>query len=238
MPSFEAMRQGYLNLWGKMTVERSQEALGAAEGIIQDKARYQNVEKATGVPWFFIGPVHHRESNRSFAGVLHNGERIIGTGRKTSLVPAGRGPFDSWDGAAIDAMEFMRLDKVPQWDLARTLYEFERYNGFGYIKHKVNSPYVWAGTNMQQPGKYVSDGNFDAGHIDTQLGCAAMLSKLMELDESIAQQLGSPGQDATDDSEPGRFLTLKDYGTAALATELASRHEVEWVDVRYRKPTA
>ena len=86
MPSFEAMSQGYQNLWNRMEVTRQPDALEAAEGIIADRARYENVQKATGVPWFFIGPVHHRESNRSFAGVLHNGERIIGTGRKTSLV--------------------------------------------------------------------------------------------------------------------------------------------------------
>lgn len=228
MPSFEDMRQGYQNLWNKMQVERTAEAREAAQGIIEDKARYQNVEKATGVPWWFIGPVHHRESGRSFAGILHNGERIIGTGRKTSLVPAGRGPFASWDEAAVDALKLQKLDQVDAWTLPRTLYEFERYNGFGYVKHKINSPYVWAGTNLQQKGKYTADGKFDPNHMDMQLGCAAMLSELMQLDETIASQIGG-GTVVT----PGN---LEGFTTDELIIELMSRNHVESVNVTYRKP--
>ena len=238
MPAFKDMEAGYANLWARMQVVRAEEALKSAQGILEDRARYENVEKSSGVPWFFIGPVHHRESNRSFAGVLHNGERIIGTGRKTRLVPAGRGPFASWDEAAIDALRLQKLDQVDEWTLARILFEFERYNGFGYIKQRINSPYVWAGTNLQQPGKYVRDGVFDRNHMDRQLGCAAMLAKLMELDDSIAVQLGitGEGEDASGDEEPGPFTTIKDYDTDALIIELTSRPHIENVQVTYRKP--
>ena len=238
MPAFADMEAGYRNLWARMQVVRTEETLKAAQGILEDRARYENVEQATGVPWFFIGPVHHRESNRSFAGVLHNGERIIGTGRKTRLVPAGRGPFASWDEAAIDAIRLQKLDQVGDWTLPRILYEFERYNGFGYIKQRINSPYVWAGTNLQQPGKYVRDGVFDRNHMDVQLGCAAMLAKLMELDDSIAVELGitGEGEDASQDQEPGPFTTIKDYDANALIVELTSRPHVESVQVTYRKP--
>ena len=237
MPTFEAMRQGYQNLWNRMTVKSQSEALSAAEGIIADRARYENVQEKTGVPWFFIGPVHHRESNRSFAGVLHNGERIIGTGRKTSLVPAGRGPFSSWDEAAVDALKHMGLDKISEWTLPRILYEFEKYNGFGYIKFKVNSPYVWAGTNLQQAGKYVSDGKFSSAHWDTQLGCAAILKKLIELDDQIAVDLGlAQGESSeTDDDVPGMFATLADYRTHQLIEEILARPHVADVQVLYRK---
>ena len=238
MPSFESMREGYQNLFAKMAVERTTDSNRAAQHIINHKGKYRDVEKATGVPWFFTGPVHYRESTGDFEGVLHNGEKIIGTGRKTRLVPAGRGPFDSWESAAIDAVEYMKLDKVSEWDLARTLYEFERYNGFGYIKQGVNSPYVWAGTSLQQPGKYVRDGVFDKNHIDAQLGCAAMLSSLMGMDSSIAQQLGSPGQAAPGDSVPDVLRTLKDYDTDALIMEVASRPHVQDIQVTYRKPAA
>lgn len=238
MPAFQDMEAGYANLWSRMQVVRSDAALKAAQGILEDLARYENVEKATGVPRFFIGPVHHRESNRSFAGVLHNGERIIGTGRKTRLVPAGRGPFASWDEAAIDALRLQKLDQVGAWTLPRILYEFERYNGFGYIKQRINSPYVWAGTNLQQPGKYVRDGVFDRSHMDAQLGCAAMLAKLMDLDDSIAFQLGitGEGEDASRDEDPGPSTTIKDYDTDALIIELTSRPHIENVQVSYRKP--
>ena len=236
MPTFEAMEAGYRNLWARCQVVRSEESEKAAQGIIEDRARYENVQKATGVPWYFVGPVHHRESNRNFAGVLHNGERIIGTGRKTTLVPAGRGPFSSWDEAASDALKYMELDKVSDWNLPRVLYEFERYNGFGYIKQKVNSPYVWAGTNLQQAGKYVRDGVFDRNHMDTQLGCAAILKKLIEIEPSIADELNLSGDESSEtDNDPGPFATLKDYGTHQLIEEILSRPHVADVAVNYRK---
>ncbi len=238
MPRFEDMETGYRNLWARMQVVRTEEALQAAQGILEDRARYENVEEATGVPWFFMGPVHHRESARSFAGVLHNGERIIGTGRRTLLVPKGRGPFASWDEAAIDALQLQKLHQVDDWTLPRILYEFERYNGFGYVKQRMNSPYVWAGTNLQQPGKYVRDGVFDRGHMDRQLGCAAMLAKLMELDDGIAVRLGikGEGESASSDDEPGPFTSITDYDTDVLITELTSRPHIASVKVRYRKP--
>ena len=190
MPTFEATEKGYQNLWNRMTVTRPDDAMEAAKGIVQDRARYENVQKKTGVPWHWIAAIHHRESNRSFAGVLHNGERIIGTGQKTRLVPAGRGPFSNWEEAAIDALTMpgQELDNIDDWGLARWLWCAERYNGWGYIKHKVNSPYLWAGTNLQQSGKYISDGVFDRSHFDKQLGVAAILKKLIELDEAIIEQ--------------------------------------------------
>lgn len=234
---FEDMRAGYQNLWNRMTVTRPDDALAAAKGIIEDKARYDNLTQKTGVPWFFVGPVHQRESNRNFAGVLHNGERIIGTGRKTSLVPAGRGPFNSWEEAAIDALKLQELDKIQDWTLPRVLYEFEKYNGFGYVRQKVNSPYVWAGTNLQQSGKYVADGVFDRSAWDKQLGCAAILSKLIELDESIAASLGieTQGEHTDGGEEPGPFATLKDFSTSQLIEELLTRPHVADVNVNYRK---
>lgn len=235
--NFEDMRLGYENLWGSMNVARPDDAEEAAKGIIQDRARYENVEKATGVPWYFIGPVHHRESNRSFAGVLHNGERIIGTGKKTQLVPKGRGPFSSWDEAAIDAIKLQKLDNVGEWNIARILYEFERYNGFGYIRHKVNSPYVWAGTSLQQNGKYVADGQFDRNHWDKQLGTAAILKKLIELRPQIADDLGltAHGESADQDVQ-SPFTTLKDYTTDQLVGELLSREHIHKVLIKYGKP--
>ena len=117
------------------------------------------------------------------------------------------------------------------------LYEFEKYNGFGYVKHKVNSPYVWAGTSLQQSGKYVADGVFNRSHWDKQLGCAAILKKLIELDEQIAVDLGitAQGEDSSEDNDPGPFATLKDYSTSQIIEELLTRPHVADVQVLYRK---
>lgn len=180
-------------MWQRMSVTQTAEADAVARKIIANAARYATVEAATGVPWFWIGCVHDREAGLSFSGVLHNGEKIIGTGRKTTLVPAGRGPFATWEDAAIDALRMRGLQNIKAWPIARCLYEFEGYNGLGYTSRRENSPYVWAGTSLEQPGKYVADGKFDPSADDKQLGCAAVLSRLYALDADVRKRLdGSP----------------------------------------------
>ena len=47
------------------------------------------------------------------------------------------------------------------------------------------SPYVWGGTNIQKPGKYVRDGVLSKKVWDTQPGCAPILKVLSTLDPSI-----------------------------------------------------
>ncbi|WP_246775232.1 hypothetical protein [Bradyrhizobium diazoefficiens] len=48
------------------------------------------------------------------------------------------------------------------------------------------SPYLWSGTNQYRAGKYVRDGVYDPGKVDPQLGCAALIVALMELDPEIS----------------------------------------------------
>lgn len=184
---FDAMRAGYRNLWRAAEMKRESVVMRIARKIIEQKRdRYRKVEAATGVPWFWIACVHHRESGGDFRGVLHNGQKIIGTGRKTTIVPKGRGPFDTWEEAAIDALSTgnHKLNRISDWTVERMLYEFERYNGWGY-NGKINSPYVWAATSQQQRGKYTSDGRYSSKTWDQQLGCAAILMGLMRLDHDV-----------------------------------------------------
>ena len=183
MPSFESMKTGYANMWASAKVKRRATVEKVARGILVNRGKYEAVAHETGVPWEWIACVHHRESSGSFAGVLHNGQRIIGAGRKTTLVPKGRGPFETWEAAAIDALKLKGLHKIADWSIPRMLFQFEDYNGWGYFNYrKVNSPYVWAATSHQQPGKYVADGEWDATATDKQLGCAAILKVLYELE--------------------------------------------------------
>src|SRR5262249_52519607 len=125
-----------------------------------------------------------------FAGVLHNGEKIIGTSRKTRLVPAGRGPFATWEEAAIDALTMPPhcLHRVVNWTLERILYEIEKYNGWGYLG-KCNSPYLWSWTTEYSGGKYVADHVFSRTAIDQQAGCVAILKVLAEMDDQVAARL-------------------------------------------------
>jgi lysozyme family protein len=168
--------------WNKAKFTRSTQINDRAAKILANKARYESVAKATGVPWDVIAVIHYRESTNSFAGVLHNGQKIIGTGKKTTLVPKGRGPFKTWEEAAIDALVNCHpfLAKNKDWSLANTLDKLEAYNGLGYKNKGVPSPYLWAGTDQYVKGKYVADGKYDPNHVDKQLGVAPILMKIRE----------------------------------------------------------
>ena len=168
--------------WERAKFTRSTAINAAAAKIAANRGRYEVVAKATGVPWDVIGVIHYRESTNDFRGVLHNGQKIIGTGKKTTLVPKGRGPFTTWEAAAIDALANCHpyLAKNKDWSLANTLELLERYNGLGYRSKGLPSPYLWAGTDQYVKGKYVKDGKFDPNHVDQQLGVAPILMKLRE----------------------------------------------------------
>ena len=139
---------------------------------------YKFVEEKTGVPADVVASCHYRESSLDFRGVLHNGEFIIGTGKKTKLVPAGRGPFLTWSEAAVDAMMIEKAKFPKQWDTFGKLDFCEKFNGLGYRKKGVVSPYVYAGTNKYKSGLYVADGKYDSSKIDKRLGCAAIIKGL------------------------------------------------------------
>lgn len=205
--TFEATEAGYTNLWRTATLKGGADAKQAdifADRIIAAEQRYRAVQAATGVPWYFIGALHMRESSCNFAGVLHNGEKIIGTGRVTTLVPEGRGPFSTWEEAAIDALKLKDMHRVQAWSPARMLFQAEVFNGLGYVGKGVNSPYVWAGTSHEQRGKFVADHVFDPTTDDTQLGVAAVLIRLAQKRADIhadlypATPVEKPPMDDTD----------------------------------------
>lgn len=198
MPTFAATKKGYLNLWNAATIlpaERSS-ADKAARYIIAHLDRYEAVAKRIGKPGIgpLIGALHWREDSGNFAGVLHNGEHIIGTGRKTRLEPPGRGPFATWEDAAVDALVLKGWQKITDWNLIeRWLYQAEPFNGWGYfLYHNENSPYLWAATSKQQRGKYTSDGHFDPDAWDQQLGVVAILKAIFAIDPSLAPKKTTP----------------------------------------------
>lgn len=172
-----------LEMWNSAKFTRSSRINAQAEKIIANKARYDAVSKKTGVPWDVIGVIHYRESSGSFSGVLHNGQKIIGTGKKTTIVPKGRGPFSKWEDAAVDALMNCApyAGKNKDWSIAGTLDILERYNGLGYRNKGVPSPYLWSGTDQYKKGKYVADGKYDPNHVDKQLGAAPILMKIREV---------------------------------------------------------
>lgn len=153
-----------------------------AQLVLSGKSRYDVVSKETGVPWRLIGTLHNMECGCDFSGVLHNGQRIVGTTRKTTIVPVGRGPFATWEASALDALKLDGLTNMANWTLGLELKWAESFNGLGYLKYhpQENSPYIWACTSINDgEGKYVSDGKFDpSANTNSQVGIAAIYKQL------------------------------------------------------------
>jgi hypothetical protein len=60
-------------------------------------------------------------------------------------------------------------------------YTAEGFNGWGYLLYrKINSPYLWSGTTLQQCGKYVADGVWDPYAWSQQVGVVAILKLLFK----------------------------------------------------------
>lgn len=148
------------------------------------KTRYQAVSAKTKVPWAIIAVIHEREASQSWKASLAQGDPW----NKVSIhVPAGRGPFGSWEDAAIDSLVNCapRAAAWGDWSIGGALTLLEEYNGLGYAAKGRPSPYVWASTDQYVKGKYVADGHYDPNAIDRQLGCAALLARMKQLDASV-----------------------------------------------------
>jgi lysozyme family protein len=148
------------------------------------KARYLTVSNKTGIPWFVIAVIHEREASQSWKANLAQGDPW----NEISVhVPKGRGPFQSWEAAAVDALVNCapHAARWTDWTAGGTLTILEEYNGLGYAALKRPSPYVWASTDRYVRGKFIADGHYDQNAIDHQLGCAALLNRMAQKDPTI-----------------------------------------------------
>lgn len=174
--------QDYKNASSKTLVKKQ------AEIALENKARYVAVGDPLGIPWWFVAGIHLLESSFNFTRHLHNGD---GLDARTHRVPAGRpvagNPPFTWEESARDALTGEGLADKADWSLARALYRWEAYNGFGYRPRGVPTPYLWSMSNIYSKGKYVGDGTFDETAVSKQVGAAVLLKMLIELDgEEVA----------------------------------------------------
>lgn len=166
------------------TAKLTRDASGPARRLVAARARYQSVSATTGVPWFVIAVIHMRESAQDWRRSLAQGDPWD---RVSTHVPKGRGPFRSWEDAAIDALAGCPpyAARWRDWSAGGALTLIEQYNGLGYARRGQPSPYLWAGTDQYSRGKYVADGRFDPQVVDPQPGCAALLRAMQQLDAAI-----------------------------------------------------
>src|ERR1017187_6378541 len=169
--------------WG--IAKTTRDFSGIAARLVAAKARYAVIETRTSVPWFIIAVIHEREASQDWTANIAQGDPW----NKTSIhVPAGRGPFDSFEDAAYDAL----VDCAPHaglwkdWSAGGALTLLEEYNGLGYAARNLPSPYIWSGTDQYTSGKYVRDGVFDSFTVDHQFGCAGLILAMAKIDPSMA----------------------------------------------------
>lgn len=160
--------------------------------IMQNQGRYEYVGNQCGcIPFQVVGLIHYREAAFNFKTHLANGDPLFdhfGNPIVTTHVPKGIGPFQTWEAGAIAALKLIGFDRLKDWDLVSTLIHLETWNGVGYQKHNVLSPYIWSFTNLYQAGKYESDGDFNPTLIDAEAGCAAILSVLKNHNEGLIEK--------------------------------------------------
>lgn len=178
------LQQANAKRWAVAKITRSTEYNTPVARALAAKDRYKAIEVATGVSWVFIAIAHYRECSQNFSLSLAQGDDWSKVSRH---VPAGRGPFKSFEEAAVDALvncpPYASHNK--DWSLPGMLTIEELYNGPGYANRGVPSPYIWSGTDQYTRGKYVADGVYDPNTVDKQLGAAGFILSLAQRDPSI-----------------------------------------------------
>lgn len=183
----------YTEMYKKAQIrpEKKAELSAVAAKIKAGQARYEVVSKITGVPWWFIGITHFMEAGgfkNPFAYHLHCGDPLTGRtthvpkGRPTANPANGKPPSElnpyTWEESAVDALSYMGYTEVKDWGLENALQLFEKFNGLGYKKRGVPSPYLWSYTDQYVSGKYVLDGKYDPNKVSKQPGTAAIMKVL------------------------------------------------------------
>ncbi|MBX7157223.1 MAG: hypothetical protein K1X66_02385 [Verrucomicrobiae bacterium] len=180
----------YTNQLNKVSLRPSENQASELEGFKKfyqkNKSRYEAVAEKANMPPELIAALHWRESNGNFGTYLHQGDPL---GRPAVHIPNNIPIFNEWEPAAVHALNLKQAlrDKFGiergTKDLDKLAAFAEYYNGLGYRKKGLPSPYVLSGTNLYQKGKYVADGKFDPNAVDKQLGVLLMIKALQEMSQ-------------------------------------------------------
>ncbi len=188
---------------------------------------YNHIASDVKMDSVIVGIIHGLEASFNFNTHLHNGDPLTA---KTVHVPKdrpdGEPPFH-WRESATDALEPFRNSYSYSWEKKLSL--IERYNGLGYRKKDINSPYLWSGTNHYTTGKYISDGSFDPNTRSRQVGAVAILLTFKPIYLSPKYRLGDSGPQI---KKLQRFLgDLKIDGHFGPKTQKAMIHAFEGINI-------
>ena len=178
---FAALEQQYVEYYAACTIRpaNADNVKFYTSRLRKNRALYEATGGDLGIPWVFIGVIHGMECGFNFNSHLHNGDPLSA---RTVQVPAGRPlagtpPF-SWKESARDALMLKGYHHETRWSTPRMLYLWEKYNGFGYRRLGVPTPYLWSFTTIYTKGKFTGDHHFDGNAVSKQCGAAAMLKAL------------------------------------------------------------
>jgi lysozyme family protein len=181
---FAVLKDEYRRLFESLTVrdEYATKANWHLAMMRKSRSRYELVGNSVSVPWYFIAVIHALEASFNFRAHLHNGDYPLSA--RTRQVPAGHPkiwlPPDDWASSAKDALKLLRFTGQSDWSLERILYRLEAYNGFGYRRTNVPTPYLWSLSTHYERGKFVADGSFSLKAKSQQCGAAVMLKLLID----------------------------------------------------------
>jgi lysozyme family protein len=194
-PTFARMAHGYAVLWGELVPEpvHMPELRTLCAGMLSHKPVYQEIAQAVwGAArlWHIVAlldAMEHAPALGLANSHLHNGDSLHGY---THNDPAGRphvghGPPFGFTESAIDSLRYEALDKITDWTVERIAYQFEKYNGPGYLDKPIQNPYLASYSNMYAKGKWVADHEYDANAVSKQPGALTILKVLITLDPSI-----------------------------------------------------
>lgn len=189
MINIPGIKQAYQNIWDNMIIRPDWTSKIIAHAVIIENGMpaYREVcnQLNPRMPAYFVGIIHMMEADCSFKHHLHNGDPLT---KRTTHVPAGRPiapPKDpahgyTWIESACDALKMKGFDAQQSWTLELMLFRFERYNGFGYARKGVLTPYLWSGTTYYRKGKFIADGVYDPNVVSEQVGAAPLLRYLTD----------------------------------------------------------
>jgi lysozyme family protein len=220
----QAARRRYGLLYESLLVRPSRrvEVDRLVRRLVANRARYEKVARAVGIPWHVVAILHSLEAGGDFTRHLHNGDPLTA---RTTHVPAGRPPTGappfSWEESAIDALRYQGFASSRDWSVAATLFKLEAFNGFGYRDNHpdVPSPYLWSFSNHYTRGKYVADGHFSPTAVSRQCGAAVLLKRLAAGGTALVDagprvlQLANPHMTGPDVEEAQRLLLRNPFGS-------------------------
>ena len=209
-----------------------------AERALRHKDRYQALvarihqEYGLRMPWWAVPLIHERECR----GGVDNWKCSIGQGwaynEKSKNKPY-TGPFSSWEDAAMDSLvkQHPYAAKWGNWSGGGAMTIMEQYNGLGYARKGLPSPYIWAQSDQYSRGKYVADGKYDPLFVDPQLGVAISLKAMMELDPTIRLDNDLAKQEEQPKKAEAATAVSLQAMVLAWINEMSPYYTFTWLDI-------